>query len=94
MIAIPEMWGRDIEACRQLRSSMQTLRIRHSDELSQFPRSSLLLSMLDRVVDAAQVTIEDAEERLFQRLQDTGQVREARRARPGLSMPAGLSHKP
>jgi hypothetical protein len=32
--------------------------------------------MLDQVVDAAQVTIEDAEERLIERLQAHGQVRE------------------
>ncbi len=76
MIANLEMWGRDIEACRQLLSSMLTLRIRHADELSQFPRSNLLLNMLDQVADAVQLTIEDAEERLIERLQAGGQQRE------------------
>jgi hypothetical protein len=76
MVTNPEMWGRDIEACRQLRSSMLTLRIRHADELSRFPRSNLILNMLDQVVDAVQFTIEDAEERLLERLQAKGQLRE------------------
>jgi hypothetical protein len=77
MVTNPEMWGRDIEACRQLRSSMLTLRIRHADELSRFPRSNLLLNMLDRVLDAAQVTIDDAEERLLEKLQVNGHIRES-----------------
>jgi hypothetical protein len=76
MATNPEMWGRDIEACRRLRTSMLALRIWHTDELSRFPRSDQLLKMLDQVADAAQVTIEDAEERLLERLQADGQVRE------------------
>jgi hypothetical protein len=75
MVTHPEMLGRDIEACRQLRSSMLSLRIRHADELSRFPRSNMLLNMLDQLVDAVQVTIEDAEERLLERLQAESRVR-------------------
>jgi hypothetical protein len=77
MIANSEMWGSDIEVYRQLRSSMLTLRMRHADELSRFPRSAQLLNLFDQVVDAVQVTIEDAEERLLERLQSKGQLRES-----------------
>jgi hypothetical protein len=76
MATKPEMWGRDIEACRRMLASLLALRARYTDELPRFRRTNLLLEMLNQIVDAAQVTVEDAEERLTERLQANGRVRE------------------